>query len=278
MTDHPFPDEEQRGTGYRIEDEDVDTLMKTSMQIPFCAADLPPRDLIDPRPILPVVNQNQTSGCTGNQGAGYILPWCNWLDGGEMQAFSRMFCYREAQQCSNPAWVGHDCGAAIVGVALGAEKFGIPLEIHMPWTGHYYTKVPDGVYEEAAKHKLASHTVLRSYADAYAFLLGQLGAIEIGVSLVQSIDKNNTGVIEELSGSSRGGHAMGWVEISPRKDRQGRNYFWGANSWGPGWGKGGWAEWSPSVIDSICRNQTAIGFSTLQVYDPRVIDWSMKTA
>jgi len=275
MTDHPFPDEEQRGTGYVIEAEEPDTLLADSTDLPFMSADVPERDLIDPRKIIPVVNQGQMGSCVGNSGCS-VLEWCNWLDGGEFHQFSRMFAYLEAQRYSG--FFGRDQGAAIVGMAKAGEGVGIPLETTFPYPSRYMTSIPQGALAEAAQHKLSKHTVLRSYDDARTFLLAFQGAIQIGVSLVQSIDNNRTGLIETLSGSSRGGHAMCWIELSERKDKLGRNYFWGPNSWGKGWGKDGWAEWAPSVVDSICRNQTAIGFSTLQVYDPRVIDWSMKTA
>ena len=273
MTDHPFPDIEQRPTGYVIEAEEPDELARTATDLPFMAAEVPDRQLIDPRKILPVVNQGQMGSCVGNSGC-TVLEWCNWLDGGQFNQFSRMFAYLEAQKYSG--FFGKDQGAAIIGMAKAGEGVGICLETTFPYPSRYSKNIPDGALPEAAQHKLMKHTVLRSYDDARTFLLGFQGAIQIGVSLVQSIDNCRSDSIETLSGSSRGGHAMCWIELADKKDSQGRNYFWGPNSWGKGWGQGGWAMWAPSVVDSICRNQTAIGFSTLTVYDPRVIDWSMK--
>lgn len=276
MTDHPFPDIEQRRTGYNFDAEDLAELASGALELPFMAADVPDRELIDPRDIIPIVNQGSIGSCVGNSGC-YCLEWNNWLAGGEFKQFSRNFAYITAQKYSSPAWVGHDVGAAVIGMERAREEVGTCLEITQPYPRVYDPHLSQAAYAEAALHKGGGRTIPRSYNDAYTHLKALNGAIQIGTDLVQSIDLNRTGVIETFSGSSRGKHAMCWIELSPRLDSQGRNYFWGPNSWGLGWGKNGWAEWAPVVVDRILRTQTAVGYLMFQVFDPDQIDWSLRS-
>jgi hypothetical protein len=190
-----------------------------------------------------------------------------------MDMFSMMFAYLEAQRFSG--FLGRDQGAAVVGLSHAAEKVGIPLEKTFPYPGRYSTKIPQAAYDEGKDHLLSGHTVMNSYDEAFTFLKARLGGIQIGISLVTSVDQCRDGLIEVLSGGSRGGHAMCWLGISPRKDSKGRNYLWGPNTWGPGWANKGWAEWSPAVVDSVCKRQTAIGLSAMEEYKPEQPDLHM---
>lgn len=272
MVDVVFPDEEDRGLGYVFEIEDLPALRATSRDLPFLADDVEGNPVFDPRKIIPVVNQGSMGSCVGNSGVLCLL-LANYFCGGEMKMFSRMFAYLMAQKKSG--YFGRDQGAAVVGMAYAAEEVGICLETTMPYPSHYSTAIPRNAYTEGAPHILAGHTVMHSYDTSFTFLKARLGGIQIGIQLVQSVDQNRTGIIEELSGRSRGGHAMCWLGISPRLDRSGRNYLWGPNSWGLGWGNKGWAEWSPAVVDSICKRQTAIGFSNMVEYKPEQPDLGM---
>lgn len=265
MADIDFPSIDQRGTGYVVELEDLPALEASSRDLPFLADDVVGDPVFDPRPFIPVVNQGSMGACVGNSGVLCLL-LANFFCGGDMRMFSRMFAYLLAQKFSG--YLGRDQGAAVVGMAYAAEKVGICLETTMPYPSRYSIKIPEAAYAEGKPHILKGHTALKSYDMAFTFLKARLGGIQIGIQLVQSVDLNRNGIIEELRGSSRGGHAMCWLGISPRKDKHGRNYLWGPNTWGKGWGNQGWAEWSPSVVDSICSRQTAIGFSNMEEYKP----------
>jgi hypothetical protein len=262
-----FPsDDTQRSLGYVSEIEELDVLKSTSIEIPFTANDIEGPAEFDPRKIIPIVSQGNMGACVGNSGF-YCLRLCGYFCGGDLVMLSRMFAYLEAQRASG--FFGSDQGAAIIGMAKAAEKVGICLESTFPYPSSYTTRIPKAAYEEAKNYKLFGHTVVHSYAEVFTFLKGRLGGVQFGFPLVRSVDQNRSGLIEELSGPSRGGHAMCWLGISERKDSKGRNYLWGPQTWGLGWGNKGWAEWSPSVVDRIAGGNPSVGFTKMAVYRPQ---------
>lgn len=215
---------------------------------------------------------------SGNSCAGHacstVLEICNWIDtkGDEIQ-LSRMFAYIVGQRESG---ISGDSGATISGVVAAAKRKGICLEETWPYPSHYTTEIPDDAFREAGQHKLINHSVLGSYSDCWRFLASGVGAIEIGVPWKSSLANNRSGVIEDASGQTYGGHAVAIVGWTTRTDQQGRNYLILANSHGEGWGAGGFAEVAPHLFDEWGRDDFSelIGASDLQEYGVRDLSFA----
>jgi hypothetical protein len=91
---------------------------------------------------------------------------------------SMMFAYLTNQKCCN--CFGADNGATIAGSVQAAGQFGICHETLLPYTGQYFTDIPDGATTEGKAHLIQSHTVISDYDTAIQYL-GTAGVIQIGI-------------------------------------------------------------------------------------------------
>jgi C1A family cysteine protease len=228
---------------------------------------------IDHRAWLAIEDQGNQGSCSGHA-LSSCLEVCNYYDTqGEIVQLSRQFAYIMAQTVDG--LLGRDDGATIYGSVEGAKRFGICREELWPYSGKYVTDAPPGAKEEAARHRLLQHVVLKSYDDTFRWLASGVGAVTIGVMIRESW-MNAKGTIETQSGRVVGGHAMAVLGYSKRKDSAGRNYLLLANSWGKSWGAAGWAEINPRLFDQwgSDRNAELIGVTDLEEFSPRPVDWT----
>ncbi len=251
-------------SGWRMDLEDRNELHRTAVKFSFRAPVNAP-EVINHRGWLSVERQS-ISSCAGHAGS-TVAEVCNKIQTGKGRQFSRMWCYLMGQK--RCGLFGRDQGCTIGGVIDALKQDGVPQEATFPYPGRYITKIPQAAIEEAMPHKMRSHQVMRSYDDVYAFLAAGIGAIEIGINWTSSLANNTSGVIESVSGSSLGGHALAFVGYTDRKSRDGRKYIDMVNSHGTGWGNKGFAEVSPEQVDRWCRssNYEFIGVSDLEAYD-----------
>lgn len=244
---------EDRGQGYRHLDESRDFLRATQAPFAFSASEAiqaPP--VMDFRKWMKVKDQKQTNGCVGHADSS-ALEVCNWIDtGGEIVDLSRWYAYITAQMVNG--WQGKDGGASIAGAIAANGTRGLCKESNCPFTGKYYSNLPEAANVEAAQHRLLRHTMPNSYDDIFAWNQTGQGPTLIGVRWWQSF-RNCTGVMDHFAGRDPGFHAVMIAGYSDRKDSRGRNYLWLLCSWGLGWANQGWAEVSPAIVDTWCKRQ-----------------------
>lgn len=262
------------GSGYRLDLEDRGELVRTSTDLTqACRAWAAPLE-IDPRPWHRIENQGSIGSCQGHA-LSSVCEMAYHIATGDSIQFSRLFGYYATQKIDG--LLGRDAGSTINGGRKCAQQYGICREEVMPYPNpvRYTGQFTDGCYEDASRFKIQSHTFCRNYADVYAFLASGQGGVEIGISW-GGFNPDREGVIQSFRPAGQGGHALCYLGYSQRKDSQGRNYLWLANSWSETWGSHGWAEVAPEAVDQMGRHgdTVMIGLSDLTTPEPRVIKWA----
>lgn len=260
-------------SGWRSDLEDPRRLERLAQPPRLLALlDFEPPEEIDPRPWHRIENQGSMGSCQGHA-LSSVGEMAYRIATGNITQFSPLFCYYATQKLDG--LLGRDQGSTISGGVDCARQFGFcPLEV-MPYPSpvRYTGRIPDDAWPAAAPFRMKSHTVCKTYDDAFRFLASGQGGLEVGMSWNSSVEPRN-GVISQYR-SGGGGHAVALLGYSSRKDTQGRHYLWLANSWSTNWGQAGWAEIAPSAIDAILDDSNAliVGQSDLTVPTPREIPW-----
>jgi len=261
------------GLGYDLSKERHDLLAASSAPFMLYGPQFTVPQTCNPTKLLMLLCQFAMGSCTGHA-MSHLGQWLNWLKTRQRVLISRMFCYLRAQHHSG--FEGSDQGASIAGAVEAAKQDGLPQEATFPYPNpvHYETSIPPAAFTEGRDHLVRSSSVLKSYADAQLWLGNGLGGIDIGIDWVQGLAnfRGETIELQHLSGYTLGGHSLALIALSTRVDAQGRNYVWLANSHGPQWGQGGWAEVAPAVIEHWIQSGAAfIGVSDMEQYTPRAI-------
>lgn len=258
--------------GYDPELEDLQSLADNHREFRYAVDGMfsAPEE-IDPRKWHRIENQSSMGSCQGHA-LSSVGEMAFIIAIGEVIQFSPMWCYLNTQKIDG--LLGSDRGSTISGGAKCAKTVGFVPEEMFPYPrpARYHSNIPDELYPEAAKFRIQSHSILTSYEDVFQYLASGQGGVEIGISW--GLQPNREGVVERFN-SGGGGHAVSFLGYSTRKDSQGRNYLWLANSWDTSWGRGGWAEVSPRAVDEMSRHRytVMIGMSDLTTPEPRPVDW-----
>ena len=264
--------------GYRIDLENRQALRQGAVEFRRYVEGryaAPPE--IDPRPWHRIENQGSMGSCQGHA-LSSVCEMAYHIATGQVKQFSPLFAYYATQQLDG--LLGRDAGSTISGGMQCATRFGAcPLET-MPYPNpvRYTGKIPPNAFEDAAAFKIRSHAVCQNYDDVFAFLSSGQGGVEIGINWGSAMTPNEDGVVERFRPGG-GGHAVCFLGYSRRKDDQGRNYLWLANSWSESWGDRGWAEVAPAAVDQMAddRDTVMIGLSDLSTPAPRTIDWTKES-
>lgn len=255
--------------GWRIDLEKFDVLAALPDEQPVLAMRGSYNEVsVDPRSVLRVENQGSVGSCQGHS----ISSACEWCyiiatQDSKLQ-LSRAYGYYETQRLDG---ISGDRGSTIEGGIRLATEFGICREELWPYSGRYEPTRPRPIEElrkDAATYKIGKSYKLTSYDGIRTFLGSGQGAVHLGITWNSSVDG---ALINNYSGASGGGHAIGLYSLSDRKDSQGRPFCWMMNSWGKNWGNGGWAEWSPNAISQMLASRWAvfIGVSDMPNVKPR---------
>jgi hypothetical protein len=260
--------------GYRIDLERRADLESTATRLPagFQRHFRAPEE-IDPRPWHRIEDQGEMGSCQGHA-LSSVCEMAYHIATGEVIQFSPLFAYYATQKIDG---IRGDQGSTIDGGRRCAMEFGsCPLDV-MPYPNpvRYRWEIPKEAYEAAKAFKIRSHTMIRSYQDAFTFLASGQGGIEIGIGW-GDLQTDSRGVIETYR-PGPGGHAVCFLGYSKRSDRNSEKYLWLANSWGPqNWGNAGWAEVSPTAVRQMlqARDTVMVGLSDLTTPTARKIDWA----
>jgi hypothetical protein len=257
--------------GYRIDLERRAELHRSASRFNISKVFAAPEE-IDPRAKLRTEDQRQMGSCAGQSqsSCGELL---NLFGNGGSIQLSAMYSYLAGQTMDG--LLGQDNGATITGTVRGAKEMGYCLEETFPYPGQYTSRFPAGSKEEGANHRLRRHVMLSSYQQCFDWLASGVGAIQIGIAWTAELADNTSGVISAARGQNYGGHALAVLGYSKRVDSKGRKHLWMLNSHGRQWGRDGWAEVAPGMMDQWCRdrNSEVVGVTDLQVFTPRRVSF-----
>ena len=203
---------------------------------------LTPLPEVDPRGEMPAVyDQGQLGSCTANA-VGAALEYDSMLDGGSAVAPSRLFIYYCERQIEGSLGKG-DTGAFGRDGFKAAKRFGTPPETDWPYDiTKYADDPPQPAWQDAATHKLTkSYKSVTRSVNQFKQVLSNKQTIAFGFSVYssfESADVAKSGIVPMPTPDEQqiGGHevlAVGYLASEP-------NYLLVRNSWGSGWGLGGY--------------------------------------
>jgi hypothetical protein len=188
---------------------------------------------------VPILNQGEEGACTGFG----LAALCNYLlgtraIGARAEAVSPRMLYEMAKRYDE--WQGDDYdGSSARGAMKGWHRHGVCSETIWPYKldGSTRKDVDDATAKDASKRPLGAYFRV-NHKDLVAMhaALSEVGILYVTGNVHDGWDKvsRKTGIIPHHPGTV-GGHAYAIVGY----DEQG---FWIQNSWGKGWGLGGFGH------------------------------------
>jgi hypothetical protein len=212
---------------------------------------------IDPRKWYPQYNQKRND-CEGHAAAAssagaYVV------ERGEVLLFSPHFAYRTAQEQDG---IRGDSGATISGGAKAAMEVGnCPLKA-CPYPANYSSAITAAMRALAAKYRIKSYGVVKSYDEAFAVILSGL---VVNWGLGWDFSGPSSFVLTKFSGRGPG-HATALAGYSERVDSKGRNYLWCVNS---GWPVPGFYEISPGAVEKALSTSRTVALTHSTMLSPQ---------
>ena len=197
-----------------------------------------------------VEGQGRTNSCGGHAGS-TIVEFNRWLECEELDQRSRWAAYIWGQdECG----IATDSGVQIDGLCRALSSKGLCSEALWKFTGVYHRSPPGGnaalqaCLAGAAQCRLSSWEVLKGYAGVAQWLQAGQGGVIAAVPWYSNWYSGVGELMPPPNGVVSGYHAYPLLWLTKRLQGS-RNYVEGPNSWTASWGNGGWAEWSPGLID-----------------------------
>jgi C1A family cysteine protease len=217
-------------------------------------------DAADLRPLSPpVVDQGQAGSCTGNAIA-YALLFAGMREDNAPVELSRLFIYYNERAIEGT--VDQDAGAMIRDGIKSVAQYGACLELAWPYNLSNLTVKPDDVaYYDAAQRRAIQYLRVAQMAEDLEACLAAGFPVVFGFSVYESFESDElarTGVVPMPQPGERqvGGHAVALVGYDKT-----RLMFLVRNSWGTGWGQGGYC-WMP--YDYVLNSDLADDFWTIR--------------
>lgn len=191
----------------------------------------------------PVSNQDDTGACVGFATADGVLRWtyvtANKIQRTEVPSsrFIWMANKETDEITSYPSTFIESEGTQVKLALRVARNFGCVLEPDLPFSGPLSKLSRAAFYTKAARLRISSYHNLGRNLDDWRRWIATRGPILTRLDVDQTWDQaGSTGghLANYLPSTIRGGHAVCLVGYTP-------NYFIVRNSWGPGWGAGGFA-------------------------------------
>lgn len=208
---------------------------------------LPPS--VDLRPKMPAVyDQGQLGSCTANA-IGGALEFEEIAQNEQPVMPSRLFIYYNERAAEGT--VNEDAGAAIRDGIKVVHQFGAADESLWPYRIASFTEQPPAeIYAQAKKHAaLAYHAVAQDKLDLMtALALGK--PVVFGFTVYSNFESPamaQSPWLAEPEGQVLGGHAVLCVGYDTTHE-PGKTWFLVRNSWGEGWGEGGYFWMSEDYI------------------------------
>jgi len=206
----------------------------------------------------PIVNQGQLGSCTANALAG-ALGFLERKDDVAFQAVSRLFIYYNERSVEGT--VKTDSGAMIRDGIKTLAQLGVCAETLWPYViTRFAIKPTPACYTAAAKHQITSYTRLETLDDMRTCLAAGFPFV-FGFTVYESFESQAvaaSGIVPmpKPGESTLGGHAVMACGYDDGKKR-----FLVRNSWGTGWGLGGYC-WMP--YDYLANRQLSDDLWTIR--------------
>jgi C1A family cysteine protease len=205
------------------------------------ASELAILDEVDPRADLPAVfDQGQLGSCTANAVAAAV-EYDAKLNGSDPGFLSRLWIYfYERRLEGSPA--DQDTGAQGRDGFKVCQKLGVPLEQDWPYDiTKFSDEPPASLAGEAQQHRISNYRVVPRNLDSMKAILSNRQTIALGFTVYESFESPEvakTGIVPLPNRSEKvlGGHEV--LLVGYLKDQS--NYGLVRNSWGTGWGMGGY--------------------------------------
>lgn len=195
---------------------------------------------VDPRKAMSEpYDQGQLGSCTGNAIAGCV-EYDASLNKAAFGVPSRLFIYYGERVIEGT--VSQDSGAYGRDGFKVAKTLGVPPETDWPYdTNRFTEKPPAKAYSDAAKHKIKSYVKVPQSQASVQRVLSNRQTVAFGFSVFESFEGDEiarTGIMPVPGPGERmlGGHEVlivGYLKQYP-------HHALVRNSWGPGWGLGGY--------------------------------------
>ncbi|MFT3704352.1 MAG: FG-GAP-like repeat-containing protein [Agriterribacter sp.] len=169
----------------------------------------------------------------------------------------------------SPSWIynhingGVDRGSSVASAMQLLVDTGCDFKDNFPYSATNYTTQPDEAsFRNAFHYKAQSWSYVPKSADDMKAWLSDGKALVISIPMYPDLDHLNASnpIYDNFSGTSRGNHAVCVVGYD-----DGRQAFKFINSWGTGWGLGGYGWISYAKIPSI--NNVYLLTDKVNLYD-----------
>jgi len=194
-----------------------------------------PRHVDNREECTTVRNQGQEGSCTGHALVA-IAELLYWRKLGQPPDMSERWAYEKAKVHDEIAGTGHE-GSTIRGAVKAWEKEGLCLEASWPYTPGKPGEPAAGAAEEAKEYPLATYERCLGMENI-KHAVHHRGCVIAGFNthLGWALAGGKDVVPYKPEYFPQGGHA---VAVTGYDDD--RQVFWIKNSWGPGWGRKGYA-------------------------------------
>jgi C1A family cysteine protease len=184
-------------------------------------------------------DQLELGSCTANAIAA-ALAWESLKVGKSAPMFSRLFIYFNERTLEHT--VKSDAGAMIRDGVKSVSKIGCCLEASWKYIpAKFAQKPPPRAYASATHHKAIGYRRVAVDLTAIRSALAARYPVIVGLSVYDSFESEKVATTGRVPMPNirteplLGGHAVLLVGYDDKAKR-----FIGRNSWGPGWGKGGY--------------------------------------
>jgi hypothetical protein len=195
---------------------------------------------------VPIVNQLSANSCSANSAVDVMEIWEVWH--GTPCTLSRLFQYYN-ERTYTPGALNSDNGAESGSVFKSAAELGVCLESTWPYNlATVQTKPSQAAYMEAQSHKITSYSMLPQAQLKVALAMGYPVRVAMNVrtgffDVYGSKSQQTAQFATYLQTPVVGGHDMVILGYDARD-----NTILIRNSWGTGWGDGGYCYMPESIL------------------------------